>query len=218
MRGKMGKDSIYCKYIKGAIDRTLAVIGILCFSWLYLILAIVIKIDDPKGPVIFKQERLGKNGKVYWMYKFRSMRVGAEHTGSGVYSDDKDERITKIGHFLRKTSLDEIPQLFNILKGDLALIGFRSPLTYHPWKWEEYTEEQKKMFALKPGITGWAQVNGRKTVEWNKRIELNCWYAEHCSFLLDVKILFLTVFKVFTNADNENQGETVKEKVGTGVR
>ena len=218
MRGKMGKDSIYCKYIKGAIDRTLAVIGIICFSWLYLILAIVIKIDDPKGPVIFKQERLGKNGKVYWMYKFRSMRVGAEHTGSGVYSDDKDERITKIGHFLRKTSLDEIPQLFNILKGDLALIGFRSPLTYHPWKWEEYTEEQKKMFALKPGITGWAQVNGRKTVEWNKRIELNCWYAEHCSFLLDVKILFLTVLKVFTNADNENQGETVKEKVGTGVR
>ena len=196
MRGKMGKDSIYCKYIKGAIDRTLAVIGIICFSWLYLILAIVIKIDDPKGPVIFKQERLGKNGKVYWMYKFRSMRVGAEHTGSGVYSDDKDERITKIGHFLRKTSLDEIPQLFNILKGDLALIGFRSPLTYHPWKWEEYTEEQKKMFALKPGITGWAQVNGRKTVEWNKRIELNCWYAEHCSFLLDVKILFLTVLKI----------------------
>ena len=214
----MGKDSIYCKYIKGAIDRTLAAIGVICFSWLYLILAIVIKIDDPKGPVIFKQERLGKNGKVYWMYKFRSMRVGAEHTGSGVYSDDKDERITKIGHFLRKTSLDEIPQLFNILKGDLALIGFRSPLTYHPWKWEEYTEEQKKMFALKPGITGWAQVNGRKTVEWNKRIELNCWYAEHCSFLLDVKILFLTVLKVFTNADNENQGETVKEKVGTGVR
>lgn len=214
----MGKDSIYCKYIKGAIDRTLAAIGVICFSWLYLILAIAIKIDDPKGPVIFKQERLGKNGKVYWMYKFRSMRVGAEHMGSGVYSDDKDDRITKIGHFLRKTSLDEIPQLFNILKGDLALIGFRSPLTYHPWKWEEYTEEQKKMFALKPGITGWAQVNGRKTVEWNKRIELNCWYAEHCSFLLDVKILFMTVFKVFTNADNENQGETVKEKAGTGIR
>ena len=206
----MGKDSIYCKYIKGAIDRVLAAIGIVCFWWLYLLLALAIKIDDPKGPVLFKQERLGKHGKVYWMYKFRSMRVGAEHMGSGVYSDDKDDRITKIGHFLRKTSLDEIPQLFNILKGDLALIGFRSPLTYHPWKWEEYTEEQKKMFELRPGITGWAQVNGRKTVEWNKRIELNCWYAENCSFLLDVKILFMTVFKVFTNADNENQGETVK--------
>lgn len=208
----MGKDLFYCKYIKGTIDHTLAFVGLICLWWLYLIIAIAIKIDDPKGPVIFRQERLGKNGKVYWMYKFRSMRVGAEHTGSGVYSDDKDERITKIGHFLRKTSLDEIPQLFNILKGDMALIGFRSPLTYHPWKWEEYTEEQKKMFALKPGITGWAQVNGRKTVEWNRRIELNVWYAEHVSFLLDLKILFMTVFKVFANSDNENVGETVKQQ------
>lgn len=207
----MGKDGIYCKYIKNIIDRLLATVGIICFWWLYLILAIVIKLDDPSGPVIFKQERLGKNGKVYWMYKFRSMRVGAEHTGSGVYSDDKDERITRIGHFLRKTSLDEIPQLFNILKGDISLIGFRSPLTYHPWKWEEYTDEQKKMFAIKPGITGWAQVNGRKTVEWNRRIELNVWYAEHVSFLLDLKILFMTVFKVFANSDNENVGETVKK-------
>ena len=105
----MREKSIYCRFVKGAIDRFLAAVGIICFSWLYLILAIAIKIDDPKGPVIFKQERLGKNGKVYWMYKFRSMKVGAEHTGSGVYSNDKDDRITRIGHFLRKTSLDEIP-------------------------------------------------------------------------------------------------------------
>ena len=206
----MREKSIYCRFVKGAIDRFLAAVGIICFSWLYLILAIAIKIDDPKGPVIFKQERLGKNGKVYWMYKFRSMKVGAEHTGSGVYSNDKDDRITRIGHFLRKTSLDEIPQLFNILKGDMSFVGFRSPLTYHPWKWEEYTDEQRKKFALKPGITGWAQVNGRKTVEWNHRIELNVWYAENVSFLLDIKIFFMTVFKVFANSDNENTDETVK--------
>lgn len=206
----MREKSIYCRFVKGAIDRFLAAAGIICFCWLYLILAIAIKIDNPKGPVIFKQERLGKNGKVYWMYKFRSMKVGAEHTGSGVYSNDKDDRITRIGHFLRKTSLDEIPQLFNILKGDMSFVGFRSPLTYHPWKWEEYTDEQRKMFALKPGITGWAQVNGRKTVEWNHRIELNVWYAENVSFLLDIKIFFMTVFKVFANSDNENTGETVK--------
>lgn len=206
----MREKSIYCRFVKGAIDRFLAAVGIICFSWLYLILAIAIKIDDPKGPVIFKQERLGKNGKVYWMYKFRSMKVGAEHTGSGVYSNDKDDRITRIGHFLRKTSLDEIPQLFNILKGDMSFVGFRSPLTYHPWKWEEYTDEQRKMFTLKPGITGWAQVNGRKTVEWNQRIELNVWYAENVSFLLDIKIFFMTVFKVFANSDNENTEETVK--------
>lgn len=207
----MGKNSVYCKYIKGAIDRILAVLGLVCFCWLYLIIAILIKIDDPKGPVIFKQERIGKNGKVYLMYKFRSMKVGAEHTGTGVYSGANDNRVTRVGRILRATSLDEIPQLWNLLKGDMSLIGFRSPLTYHPWTWENYTDEQRKMFSLKPGITGWAQVNGRKTVEWNQRIELNIWYAENVSFLLDVKILFMTIFKVFTNADNRNVGETVKK-------
>lgn len=208
----MGKDSIYCRYVKGTLDRLIALIGIACFWWLFAIVAIAIKIEDPKGPVIFKQERLGKHGKVYWMYKFRSMRVGAEHTGTGVYSDNRDTRVTKVGRFIRATSLDEIPQLWNILKGDISLIGFRSPLTYHPWTWEEYTEGQRKMFELKPGITGWAQVHGRRTVEWNQRIEYNVWYAEHVSFLLDLKILFMTVFKVLSSADNENLGETVKNK------
>lgn len=208
---KKGKDSFYCKYVKQAMARILAIIGLLCFWWLYVIIAILVKLDDPQGPVIFKQERLGKDGKVYWMYKFRSMCVGAEHTGSGVYSDSHDSRVTRMGRILRATSLDEIPQLWNIAKGDLVFIGYRSPLTYHPWPFEEYTDEQRKMFALKPGITGWAQVNGRKTVEWNHRIELNVWYAENVSFLLDMKILFMTVFKVFTNADNENVGETVNK-------
>ncbi|MDO4279942.1 MAG: sugar transferase [Lachnoclostridium edouardi] len=205
----MGKDSFYCKYIKNIIDRGIALLGLLLFWWLYIIIAILIKLDDPKGPVIFKQERLGKKGKVYRMYKFRSMRVGAEHMGSGVYSDNNDTRVTRVGKFLRATSLDELPQLVNLLKGEMSLIGFRSPLTYHPWTWDEYTEHQKKMFELRPGITGWAQVNGRKTVEWNKRIELNVWYAENVSFLLDLKIFFMTIFKVFSNADNENKGKTV---------
>ena len=206
----MQKHPLYCNYVKEFLDRLVAVTGLIITWWIYILVAIAIKLEDPNGPVIFKQERIGKNGKIYWMYKFRSMKVGAEHTGSGVYSDDKDNRVTKVGRFLRKTSLDEIPQLVNMFKGEMSLIGFRSPLTYHPWKWEEYTEEQKKMFTLKPGITGWAQVNGRRTVEWNKRIELNCWYAENCSFLLDLKILFMTVFKVLSSADNENVGKTVK--------
>lgn len=208
----MGKDSIYCRYIKGTLDRGIVMIGIICFWWVFLIVAIAIKIEDPKGPAIFKQERIGQYGKVYWMYKFRSMKVGAEHTGTGVYSDNRDTRVTKVGRFIRATSLDEIPQLWNILKGDISLIGFRSPLTYHPWSWEEYTEEQKKMFELKPGITGWAQVNGRRTVEWNQRIAYNIWYAENVSFGLDLKILFMTVFKVLVSADNENLGETVGKK------
>lgn len=189
-----------------------ALIGLMLFWWVLAIVALAIKIDDPAGPVLFKQERLGKNGKVYLMYKFRSMRVGAEHTGSGVYSNDHDDRVTRVGRFIRKTSLDELPQLFNVLKLDCSLVGFRSPLTYHPWPWEEYTDEQKKMFRVRPGITGWAQVNGRKTVEWNRRIELNVWYSEHVSFWLDVKILFMTVFKVLRNEDNENVGATVEQE------
>ena len=208
----MGKDSFYCRYIKGTIDTIIAAAGILLFWWVYVLIAIAIKIEDPKGPVIFAQERLGKDGKVYLMYKFRSMKVGAEHTGSGVYSDSKDERVTKVGRFLRATSLDELPQLWNVLKGESSMIGFRSPLTYHPWTWDKYTEEQKKMFSMKPGITGWAQVNGRRTVEWNKRIEYNIWYAENVSLLLDLKIVWMTIFKVLSRVDNENFGETVSKK------
>lgn len=205
-----GKNSFYCVYIKNILDFFGALIVFLLFWWLMLICAVAVKLNDPKGPVIFKQKRLGKGGKVYDMYKFRSMKVGAEK--SGVYSDDNDPRITKVGLVLRKTSLDELPQIFNILKGEMSFIGFRSPLTYHPWPWENYTEDQKKMFQLKPGITGWAQTHGRKTVEWDKRIELNCWYAENVSFFLDIKILFMTFFKVCTNKDNQNIGETVTGK------
>ena len=137
------------------------------------------------------------------------MCVGAEQTGSGVYSGKNDSRVTKVGKFLRATSLDELPQFFNLLKGDMSLVGPRPPLTYHPWPWDQYTDEQKRMFDVRPGITGWAQINGRKDVEWNKRIKLNIWYVDNLSMWLDIKILFKTVFKVFSNADNENVGATV---------
>ena len=176
-----------------------------------LMIAIAVKLDSP-GPILFKQQRIGKNGKVFNILKFRSMCVGAENTGSGVYSGKGDARVTRVGRILRATSLDELPQLISVLKGDMSLIGPRPPLTYHPWPVEEYTDEQRRMFEVRPGITGWAQVNGRKGVEWNKRIRLNVWYADHVSLWLDIKILFLTVFKVFTNADNENTGATVVAK------
>lgn len=143
------------------------------------------------------------------------MVVGAEKTGSGVYSGKGDKRVTRIGKILRATSLDELPQFFNLLKGDMSFIGPRPPLTYHPWTFDKYTDEQRKMFNVRPGITGWAQVNGRKEVEWHKRIELNVWYVEHLSLWLDIKILFKTVFKVFTNANNQNVGETVKKEEDT---
>ena len=205
----MGYRSFYARHVKAFIDIFLALLGIGLFWWLYIIIAIAIKIDDPGGPVIFRQERLGRQGKVYQMYKFRSMKVGAEK--GGVYSDDYDPRITRVGLFLRRTSLDEIPQLVNILKGDMSWIGFRSPLTYHPWPWSQYSDQQKYMFVLKPGITGWAQVHGRKTLEWDQRIKYNCWYADHVSFFLDLWIVLLTIIKILRNVDNENQGATVKK-------
>lgn len=199
---------MYKHFFKRVIDIFISLVGLIILSIPMLIIAFAIKCDS-KGHVIFKQERIGKKGKVFKIYKFRSMCVGAEQTGSGVYSGKGDARVTKVGRILRATSLDELPQFFNLLKGDMSLVGPRPPLTYHPWAWDKYTEEQKRMFEVRPGITGWAQINGRKDVEWNKRIKLNVWYVDHVSLWLDIKILFKTVFKVFTNADNENKGATV---------
>ncbi|MEI3258987.1 MAG: sugar transferase [Faecalimonas umbilicata] len=199
--------------IKRGMDIVFSGLFLLAGAIPLLVVALLVKIDS-QGPALFKQERLGKDGKPFWIYKFRSMVVGAEKTGSGVYSGRNDARVTKIGKILRATSIDELPQLINILKGEMSFIGPRPALTYHPWKFEEYTEEQKKMFAVRPGVTGWAQVNGRKEVEWPKRIEMNVWYVEHMSFLLDVKIFFKTILKVFTNADNVNSTETAKKREG----
>lgn len=190
----------------------LSLVALVVLSPIMLVTAIAIKLES-KGPVIFKQERIGKGAKVFKIYKFRSMCVGAEHTGSGVYSGANDMRVTKVGRIIRATSIDELPQLVNILKGEMSFVGPRPPLTYHPWNIEEYTQQQLRMFEVRPGITGWAQVNGRKDVEWHQRIRLNVWYVDNVSVFLDIKILFLTVFKVVTNADNVNTGETlVKEE------
>ena len=210
--GREELGDMYTK-IKRGMDIVFSGLFLLAGAIPLLVVALLVKIDS-KGPALFKQERLGKDGKPFWIYKFRSMVVGAEKTGSGVYSGKNDARVTKIGKILRATSIDELPQLINILKGEMSFIGPRPALTYHPWKFEEYTEEQKKMFAVRPGVTGWAQENGRKEVEWPKRIEMNVWYVEHMSFLLDVKIFFKTILKVFTNADNVNSTETAKKREG----
>lgn len=199
----------FYRAVKRFLDVTASFLGLVLLSPLLLAVSILIKIDS-RGHVIFRQKRIGRNGKVFEIYKFRSMCVGAEKTGSGVYSGKGDARVTRIGKILRATSIDELPQLLNILKGEMSFVGPRPPLTYHPWKYEEYTDFQKRMFEVRPGITGWAQVNGRKDVEWHKRIELNVWYVDHMSLLLDIKIMFMTAFKVLTNADNENSGATCK--------
>lgn len=198
---------MYRTWIKRALDIVLSALGLLVLGLPMLIIALIIKIDDP-GPAIFQQKRIGLGGKVFLIYKFRSMKIGAEKTGSGVYSQKGDPRVTRVGRILRATSLDEIPQLLNILLGQMSFIGPRPPLTYHPWPFEQYTSDQKKMFSVRPGITGWAQIHGRKAVHWNDRIEMNIWYVDNLSFVLDLKILFKTVFKVLSNADNENVDKT----------
>lgn len=204
---------MYRNVLKRVLDIFLAVIILVVSSPILLLIAIAVKLDS-KGPAIFSQRRLGKNGKEFNMYKFRTMVQDAEK--GGVYSDNKDPRVTRVGKILRKTSLDELPQCVNIIRGDMSFVGFRPPLTYHPWPFEQYTQQQKRMFAVRPGITGWAQVNGRRTVEWHKRIELNVWYAEHISFWLDCKIVLMTVLKVLRNSDNENIGESVSSGASEG--
>ena len=190
----MGKDSFYCRYIKGTIDTIIAAAGILLFWWVYVLIAIAIKIEDPKGPVIFAQERLGKDGKVYLMYKFRSMKVGAEHTGSGVYSDSKDERVTKVGRFLRATSLDELPQIWNILVGEMSIIGPRPAL----WNQFDLLAERDKYGAndVRPGLTGLAQIMGRDELPIEIKAKYDGEYAQDITFAKDVKIFFGTITSV----------------------
>lgn len=211
----MGYKSFYARHVKRALDILIALLGLLIASPVLLLTAIAVKLDS-KGPAIFKQPRLGLNGRVFNIYKFRSMKVGSEHTGTGVYSRKDDVRVTRVGKFIRATSIDELPQLINLLNGTMSAIGPRPALTYHPWRYEEYTEEQKKMFLVRPGVTGWAQVNGRKDVEWHRRIKLNVWYVENVSFMLDVKVLFRTIFKVIVNADNVNVENTLKADGDSG--
>ena len=202
---------LYRDHIKRILDLIIAVPVFLLAAIPMLLVAAAVKMDS-SGPVFFKQDRIGKGGKVFRMFKFRSMVVNAEHSGSGVYSGKDDPRVTRVGRFLRATSLDELPQLINVLRGDMSLIGPRPPLTYHPWPIEEYTEEQFRMFDVRPGFSGWAQMNGRREVEWHHRIELNVWYVEHIRFSLDVKIFFMTIGKILTgNKGNQNTGETVKK-------
>ena len=202
---------MYRRYGKRALDFLIGMGVLIVLSPLMLLIALAIYAEDP-GPVLFRQKRLGLHGEVFTMLKFRSMKVNSEHTGSGVYSEKGDPRVTKVGRILRATSADELIQAVHLVSGKMSLIGPRPPLTYHPWPIGEYTEAQKHMFDVRPGITGWAQVNGRKGVEWHKRIELNCWYADHVSFALDVKIFFMTIFKVLRNEDNVNTEPTLRSK------
>lgn len=196
--------------IKRVLDVIFSLMLLILGAVFLLFIALIIKIDSP-GPALFKQERLGINGKVFKIYKFRSMCQNAEKKGTGVYSLKGDPRVTKVGKFIRATSIDELPQLINILKGEMSFIGPRPTLTYHPWKLEEYTEEQMKRFTVRPGVTGLAQVNGRKDIPWDERIIYDVEYVNNMSIKLDIKILLKTIVKVIKMSDNVNTCETANK-------
>lgn len=196
------------KFIKRSSDIIISLIALIILFPFFILIGLIIKINS-KGPIFFRQDRIGRHGKVFKIYKFRTMTVGAEKFG--VYEAKNDARVTGFGRILRKLSIDELPQFINILKGEMSMIGPRPTLTYHPWPYNEYTEFQLQRFLVRPGVTGWAQVNGRKDVEWNKRIQLDVYYVQNISFWLDFKIFIKTIWNVITSKDNVNVGKTVND-------
>lgn len=181
---------MYRKYFKRPMDFIFALFLLLITSPLLVISASLIKIDS-KGPILFKQRRIGKNNKEFSIYKFRTMKVETEKNGEKLTDS---ERLTKAGKFLRKTSLDEIPQCINILKGEMSFIGPRPlPIRYLPY----YTEEELKRHNILPGISGLAQVKGRNLLSWKDRFQWDVSYVENLSIKLDIKILYLTILRVF---------------------
>ncbi len=193
------------KIVKRVFDFIISLCALIVLSPVMLIVAILVKVTSP-GPAIFIQQRVGKDGKVYDMYKFRSMCVGAEQQEGGVFCTKGDSRVTKVGKFIRATSIDELPQLVNIIKGEMSLIGPRPVLTYYPKNWEDYTQEELKRFDVLPGVTGWAAVHGRKTNTVEARFAYDNYYVDNLSMWLDIKIFFMTVKSVLTNEGNEDDG------------
>lgn len=185
--------------IKRVFDIVFSGIGIVVLSPLLLIIACAVKFTS-KGPLIFKQERVGLRNEPFMMYKFRSMRVQDEKEEKKAWTVKDDPRVTKVGKFLRKTSLDELPQLFNIFKGEMSIVGPRPERPYFVEKFKEEIPRYMVKHQVRPGLTGWAQVNGyRGDTSIKKRIEYDLYYIENWTFGFDIKIMFMTIFKGFVN-------------------
>ena len=195
----MRESGIYQMYLKNLLDRLLALVGTAALSWLLILLGIAIHLDSP-GPIFFRQKRAGKNGTYFYIYKFRTMRIDTPHDMPTHMLNNPDLFITRVGRFLRKTSLDELPQLFNVLRGDMSLIGPRPERPQFVEKFREEIPRYMVKHQVRPGMTGWAQVNGyRGNTSIRKRIDCDLYYIENWTVGLDIKILFLTVFRGFVN-------------------
>jgi lipopolysaccharide/colanic/teichoic acid biosynthesis glycosyltransferase len=179
---------------KRALDLMLASAGLLGAGPILLLALVAVRLETPGRPM-YRQRRIGRNGHPFDLYKLRTMVHGAEHVGAGLAVAEGDPRITRVGALLRRTSLDELPNLINVIRGEMSIVGPRPTV---PVQVEQYTERQRGRLAVKPGITGWAQVNGRASLPWSERIELDLWYVEHRSLALDLRIIARTVALILT--------------------
>lgn len=196
---------MYKHFFKRLIDFIL-VVSILLLIWpILLFITIWLHFANKGAGAFFTQERPGKNGKIFKVIKYKTMTDERDEQGNLL---PDAERLTKVGRFVRSTSIDELPQLFNVLKGDMALIGPRPLL---PQYLPLYSKEQARRHEVRPGITGWAQINGRNAISWTKKFEYDVWYVDHCSFLLDLKIVFLTIKKVFVREGISQEGQATME-------
>lgn len=184
-------------FLKRCFDAIIASAALILLSPLFLAVAVLIKLDSP-GPVFFKYERIGKNGKPFYPYKFRTMVKGAINKGLGYTVSKDDERITRIGNFLRKWAVDEFPQLINVFMGQMSIVGPRPTLRYQV---EKYTDFQKKRLNVLPGLAGWALIHGRNSLSWEERIKYDVWYAENWSLWLDIKIILKTIYLIFVKKE-----------------
>jgi len=176
--------------MKRLLDALVSLVGLIVMAPLFAIVGLAIKLDS-SGPVLFVQERVGKDAKLFRAYKFRTMIQGGAHQGAGFHIDGEDDpRITQVGKFLRRWSLDELPQFINILKGEMSIVGPRPTLLYQV---EQYDQFQRRRLEVKPGVTGWAQIHGRNVLSWPERIEYDVWYVDNWSFRLDLEIILKTL-------------------------
>ena len=202
---------MYNKYFKQIIDFLIAFVVFIVLSPVFLIIIIFLFLGN-SGGIFFLQSRPGRNGRIFKVIKFKTMNNKKDSNGN-LLSDA--ERLTPIGCLIRKTSLDEIPQLINVIKGDMSLVGPRPLLVeYLPL----YSKTQARRHEVKPGITGWAQVNGRNAISWEKKFELDVWYVNHCSFALDAKIMVMTVQKIFKSEGINQVGQATMEKFKGNIR
>lgn len=196
---------MYKHFFKRLLDILISTIALLCIGWLLILIAICLAIANKGAGAFFLHERPGKDGKIFKVIKYKSMTDEKDADGNLL---PNEQRVTKVGKFIRKFSIDELPQLINVFKGDMSLVGPR-PLV--PRYLKLYSPEQARRHEVRPGITGWAQVNGRNSITWTEKFKLDVWYVDHCTLWTDIKIIFITIKNVLARKDINQSGETTME-------